>query len=190
MNTDFDLVRKAQTGDMSAFTELVRRHDREVLALAARYVCNAEDAKDVFQEVMIKVYQALPGFQFRSDVGTWIYRITVNTCLTHKKKMSRSSLHVPLHRENGGDGSGRISHELHVSDDGPDHAAAREDAAAHLERALLALSPRQRMVFTLRHYEGRSLKEIAGILRCTEGTVKRYLFTATRRMRLQLEGLF
>lgn len=189
MDSDFDLVRKAQTGNMSAFTELVRRHDRAVLALAARYVNNVEDAKDIFQEVIIKVYHALPRFQFRSDIGTWIYRITVNTCITHKRK-SRSALHVPIHPVDEASNGGQAPHEPHATGDGPDNAAVRSDTVEHVERALLTLSPRQRMVFTLRHYEGRSLKEIAGILRCTEGTVKRYLFTATRRMRLHLEGLF
>lgn len=95
MTEDNELILKAQAGDMGAFTELVQRHDRNVLALAARYVNNVEDAKDIFQEVMIKVYRGLPGFQFRSEFSTWIHRITVNACLTHKRR-SKSSLHLPL----------------------------------------------------------------------------------------------
>jgi len=70
MTEDNELILKAQAGDMGAFTELVQRHDRNVLALAARYVNNVEDAKDIFQEVMIKVYRGLPGFQFRSEFST------------------------------------------------------------------------------------------------------------------------
>jgi RNA polymerase sigma-70 factor (ECF subfamily) len=95
MTGDNELIRKAQTGDMGAFSELVLRHDRAVLALAARYVNNAEDAKDIFQEVLIKVYRGLPGFQFRSEFSTWVHRITVNVCLTYKAR-SKASRHISL----------------------------------------------------------------------------------------------
>jgi RNA polymerase sigma-70 factor (ECF subfamily) len=61
------------------------------------------------------------------------------------------------------------------------------EISENVERALGALSPRQRMVFTLRHYEGHKLREIAVMMSCSEGTVKKYLFTATERMRMQLK---
>jgi len=188
-SAEFELIRKAQQGDMLAFTELVQRHDRVVFALAARYVTSAEDAKDIFQEVMIKVFHGLPGFRFQSEFSTWLHRITVNVCLTHRSQ-SRNVLHVPLGPPDGGsdNGSGQNA-RLRSSMEGPDDATINADTANHIQRALQSLSPRQRMVFTLRHFEGHSLKEIAGMLRCREGTVKRYLFTATRRMRDQLHHL-
>ena len=188
MSPDIELIRKAQAGNMSAFTELLQRHDRHVLSLVARHVESSEDAKDIYQEVMIKVFRGLPGFQFRSEFSTWIHRITVNTCLSYRRARPRS--HVPLNETGADREDSPASQGLQSEDHGPDHAAIDSDTADHVRRALQALSPRQRMVFTLRHYEGQSLREIAQTLRCTEGTVKRYLFTATRRMREQLEGLF
>lgn len=188
-NPESDLIRQAQSGDMGAFTQLVRRHDREVFALAARYVQSADDAKDIFQEVMIKVFRGLPGFRFRSEFSTWVYRITVNVCLTYRGRSQRAH-HVSLdpHAEYA-DEAGSGAAELRSEDGGPDDVAMNADTADHVRRALQTLSPKQRMVFTLRHYEGRSLKDIAHALACTEGTVKRYLFMATRKMRDQLQDL-
>jgi RNA polymerase sigma-70 factor (ECF subfamily) len=186
MKGDSELIMKAQSGDMTAFSELVQRHDRAVLSLAARYVDNAEDAKDIFQEVLIKVYRGLPAFQFRSEFSTWVHRITVNVCLTYKAR-SRSDRHVSLDSggEDNGESDSRVK-QLVSDEEGPDSRAAGAHTAALVQEALRVLSPQQRMVFVLRHYDGHSLKEIAHALRCTEGTVKRYLFTATRRLREQL----
>jgi RNA polymerase sigma-70 factor (ECF subfamily) len=186
MSADHDLILKARDGDMAAFSELLHRHDRNVLALAAQYVDTAEEAKDIFQEVLIRVYKGLPRFEFRSEFGTWVHRITVNVCLSHRRRTSKG-VHISL------DQAAEEDHplqQLQSNDHGPDHVAMDADTARHIQNALQALSPRQRMVFTLRHYQGHSLKEIAQTLRCTEGTVKRYLFTATQRMREQLEGIF
>jgi RNA polymerase sigma-70 factor, ECF subfamily len=183
---DRELILQAQAVDMNAFNELIRRHDRQVLALASRYVDNAEDAKDIFQEVMIRIYRGLPSFQLQSAFATWVHRITVNTCLSHKRRQ-RGIQHVPLHEGADNDEGGREARAgLRTIDAGPDELASHAHLAAQVSRALQVLSPRQRMVFTLRHDEGRSLKEIAQTLRCTQGTGKRYLFTATRRMREQL----
>lgn len=184
-----ELIQKAQSGDILAFRDLVQRHDREVFAVAARYVSSAEDAKDIFQEVMIKIYRGLPGFRFQSEFSTWVHRITVNTCLTHRKQ-SKAALHVPLETDSGGTADRQSILSYRDSrGHAPDEAAIDADTADHVHRALQSLSPKQRIVFSLRHYQGHSLKEIAQALRCGEGTVKRYLFRATQRMREQLHHL-
>jgi RNA polymerase sigma-70 factor (ECF subfamily) len=178
-----ELIRRAQNGDQVAFAELVQQHDRAVFALLARFVRSADDAKDLYQEVLIKVYRGLPGFRFQSEFSTWLHRITVNTCLSHR---DRRGAH--------GDQSAWAS--VSVQDDDPpspeatpEESAEASDTARRIQQAMQRLSPQQRMVFTLRHYEGRSMKEIAATLRCAEGTAKRYLFDATRRMRGELGDL-
>src|SRR6516225_4035880 len=80
---DTEVIREAQSGDSSAFDELVYRYDRHVLSIAARYVNQAEDAKDIYQEVFLRVYRGLKKFERRSEFSTWLYRITTNVCLTH-----------------------------------------------------------------------------------------------------------
>jgi RNA polymerase sigma-70 factor (ECF subfamily) len=185
MSPDNELILKAQQGDMAAFTELVRRHDRDVLAVAARYVDNSEDAKDIYQEVLIRVFRGIRGFEFRSEFSTWIHRITVNTCLTHHRRARKVAV-VPLEGGTKEEGGNIHAAELPSTALGPEESTISSDAGRQLRRALQSLSPRQRMVFTLRHYQGHSLREIAQALHCSEGTVKRYLFTATRRMRDEL----
>ena len=92
--SDTELIRSAQRGDMDAFEELVYRHDKEVFSIAARYVNRAEDAKDIYQEVFLRVYRGLQKFRFQSEFSTWLYRITTNVCLTHRnhrKKMNSAT---------------------------------------------------------------------------------------------------
>jgi len=185
MMEDVELVTRAQQGDMLAFEQLVFRHDRKVLAIAARYVTSAEDAKDIYQEVFLRVYRNLNKFRFKSEFATWLHRIAVNVCLTHRAR-GRRTLQT-LFADARGEDDGEPHGEIRDPAQGPDAVAAGADLAGRIERALGSLSPKQRMVFTLRHYEGYRLSEIAQMMNCVEGTVKRYLFTATRRMREQLK---
>ena len=176
-----ELIRRAQNGDHVAFAELVQQHDRAVFALLARFVQSSEDAKDLYQEILLKVYRGLPGFRFQSEFSTWVHRITVNTCLSHR---ARRRIEPAIH-----EGASPEEQDTPSTDATPDEAAVASETAERIHGALQGLSPRQRMVFTLRHYEGNSIKEIAATLRCTEGTAKRYLFDATRRMREALSDL-
>ena len=171
---------------MAAFEELVFRHDRQVLSIAARYVLTADDAKDIYQETFLKVYRGLKGFRFQSDFSTWLFRITVNVCISHRRSARREP-HLPI-AATGAEGDER-DQGVAAPDGapGPDQLAVASDIAGHVQTALDALSPRQRTVFTLRHFEQLSLKEIASAMGCSEGTVKRYLFTATSRLRQRLQ---
>jgi RNA polymerase sigma-70 factor (ECF subfamily) len=185
--TETELIMQAQRGNMNAFEQLVQRHDKRVLTIAAGYVHSADDAKDIYQEVFLRVYKGLPKFQYKSEFSTWIYRITTNVCLSHrsrKNKNSHTSLDQSINDEDG---------QPHALKDTLSDAAAADqqthdaEIALHVERALKTLSPRQRMVFTMKHYEGYKLKEIADMMKCHEGTVKKYLFEATARLRKQLK---
>jgi RNA polymerase sigma-70 factor, ECF subfamily len=182
---DVELVRKAQQGDIFAFEQLVFRHDKKVLSIAARYVTSADDAKDIYQEVFLRVYRGLKKFGFKSEFSTWVHRITVNVCLTHRSRRRRTMQTLLLDDRNEEDSEGHG--EIRDPAVGPDHQAVNADISSSIEKALGTLSPKQKMVFTLRHFEGYKLNEIAVMMNCVEGTVKRYLFTATRRMRDQLK---
>lgn len=186
---DRELILSAKEGDIVAFEQLVQKYDKRVFSIASQYVQSSEDAKDIYQEVFVRVYKGLSKFQLRSEFSTWLYRITTNVCLTHRAK-SRKHNHASLddgHDEDEGHGPGleaSVSHEGNT-----DQRVIDSEISSKVEMALSSLSAKQRMVFTLRHYEGHKLKEIATIMKCGEGTVKRYLFTATERMRNQLKEL-
>jgi RNA polymerase sigma-70 factor (ECF subfamily) len=186
---DTELIRKAQGGDWSAFGELIRRHDAAMLSLAARFVQNADDAKDVYQEVLIRVYRGLPSFRGESQFATWLHRITVNVCLSFVRQKNRRGSLSGDRREDEENGAEHGDSEPVSDEIAPDRRAMDAEIRTRVTQALQVLSPRQRMVFTLYHDQEYTLKEIAESLQCGEGTVKRYLYDATRAMRLELSDL-
>ena len=186
---DSELIEKAQGGDWSAFGELIRRHDAAVLSLAARFVHNADDAKDVYQEVLIRVYRGLPSFRGDSQFATWLHRITVNVCLSFVRQKKRIGPSERDRAQDDPEGEPTALEELVSDAIAPDRRTMDIEIRERITRALQVLSPRQRMVFTLYHDQEFTLKEIATSLQCGEGTVKRYLYDATRAMRQELSDL-
>ena len=186
---DTDLILRAQQGDFSAFEELVYRYDKQVLTLAARFVRSADDANDIYQEVFLRVYQGLRRFKLQSEFTTWLYRITTNVCLTHRSRRRKRS-HESLDEEVGDtDGEAHGARNHASSEPLPDQKLIDQETEDEVRMALEHLSPQQRMVFTLKHYQGLKIREISEILECSEGTVKKHLFTATQRMRQLLAHL-
>ncbi|HEX9613919.1 MAG TPA: RNA polymerase sigma factor [Bacteroidota bacterium] len=181
---DKELILKARSGDPAAFEQLVFRYDRQVLSMAANYVKTADDAKDIYQEVFLRVYRGLKNFELRSEFSTWLYRITTNVCLSFRSRRKRHT-HASIHEGDGDEESHGVAGTLEA-----DRPAMDSEISGRIEDALADLSPKQRMVFTLRHYEGYKLREIAGMMNCREGTVKKYLFTATRKMRDALKEVY
>jgi RNA polymerase sigma-70 factor (ECF subfamily) len=181
--SDTDLIVKAQRGDNSAFEELIYRYDRNVLSLAFKFVNNRDDAKDIYQEVFIRVFKSLKNFQFRSEFSTWLYRITTNVCLSFKKKQSRHHT-VSI---NDDDNESSEVHEIPDNEgNSPERYVHSSEISSRINGALENLSQRQKMVFILKNYEGYKIKEIAVVLDCNEGTVKKYLFDANNKLRKYL----
>lgn len=185
---DHELIAEACKGDTAAFETLIFRYDEQVLSMARSYVGDEDDAKDIYQEVFIRVFKALPKFQFKSQFSTWLYRIVINVCLTyHARKKGKAF--VPVEEEYNDNPDDEISVNL-VSDMESDGMTINNEINRHIEEAMEALSPQQKIVFTMRHYEGFKLREIAQMMQCAEGTVKKYLFSATERMRGKLRTVY
>jgi len=186
---DEDLIRKAQSGDTEAFEKLIKHYDRQVLSLANSYLNNPDDAQDVYQEVFLRVYRSLPKFKFQSKFSTWLYRVVMNVCITYRTQRKRH-MHTSLnHMSESEDSEGLTLLDKIPSDSKTDTQALEADIESHVRTAMNVLSPQQKIVFTLRHYEGYKLREIASMMKCAEGTVKKHLFTANERLREQLRGL-
>jgi RNA polymerase sigma-70 factor (ECF subfamily) len=185
-----ELIIRAQNGNIPAFEELIYNYDRKVLALALKYVKNEDDAKDIYQDVFIRVFRGLEKFQFNSEFSTWLYRIVTNVCLTHKTRSNKREF-VSIYPEND-ENSESMNKGIEIIDNQPepDRAVTSTEISEHIKKALDTLSPRQKMIFVLKHYEGYKLKEIAEILHCGEGTIKKYLFDAVRKMRTELADLY
>ena len=184
---DNELIHHARQGDVSAFEQLIYRHDRHVFAIAARFGNGADDAKDIYQEVFLRVFRGLKNCQERSEFTTWLYRITTNVCLTHQSQRKKHT-HASI---SDSDDENSISTDpvAHGHESDPEKQTVASEISLNVQEALRSLSPKQKMVFSLRHYEGFKLREIASMMNCTEGTVKRYLFSATQRMRERLKGM-
>jgi RNA polymerase sigma-70 factor (ECF subfamily) len=187
------LVAEAQAGSRAAFEELVRRFDRDVLRLALNLMKRPEDARDVYQEAFLKVYRNLHRFRFECSFYTWLYRIVTNVCLDHlRRRQARPEDQAPemssgQHEEGITDFFERQREHRPTLD--PERVLMGQEIKARLARAMERLSPRERIVFEMKHYQGLKLRAIGDVLGTTEETVKNSLFRATRKLRNELGGL-
>ena len=186
--SEIELIVKAQRGDESAFEQLVYNYDRAVLSIAMRFVRDSDEAKDIYQEVFIRVYRSLKNFEFRSEFSTWIFRITTNVCLTHQSK-KKDQIMVSLQEDLDEDDPDYKKFEIVSEEKSPEEETYANDLRFLIGDAVESLSAKQRITFVLKHYEGYKIREIAEMLNCKEGTVKKYLFDAVNNLRKKLKPL-
>ena len=180
------LIRAAQRGDQDAFEQLVRNYDQSVLRLAMNLLRSPEDARDVYQESLLRVYRNLHLFRFDCSFHTWLYRIVTNICLDYlrKRKVRREENSVVETAEGLVDRMDRVPERAPHAD--PERQAWNQQLTGKIKAAMEDLTPRERMVFELRHYHGLRLKNIGEVLGTTEEAAKNCLFRATQKMRVVL----
>jgi RNA polymerase sigma-70 factor (ECF subfamily) len=187
---EMDLIREAQSGSRAAFDALVRQYEHQVLRLALHLTGSEHDAEDIYQDAFLKAYRYIGNFRFECSFYTWIYRIVTNLCLDQlrRRKTRREDHAVVVDR--AGD---EIDLLAAVSDDrsfsNPARELDRKMLAEKIQDALGKLTPRERMVFELKHYQGLRLRTIGEMLNTTEETAKNTLFRATKKLRSQLAEL-
>jgi len=179
-NEEVELIQNIQSGDKMAFARLMKQYGERVMSVAFRFTRNYQDAEDLYQETFIKVYQNLGKFRFESEFFTWIYRILANQAFNLYNKRKRMTLANP--------GEDDYLWETIPADaeDEADRVTFSNSIQDQIDAALQQLSAKQRVVFILKHFEGKKIKDIAILLDCTEGTVKRYLFRATHKLQTLL----
>ena len=175
-----ELVKKSQLGDKSAFEELVKRHQDLVFSLSFKLTGNRELANDVAHESFIRAWKAIEKFRGDSTFGTWIYRITVNTAWTLRKKAKK---HYSLNIED--------TQEPVVIDEkkDPELVAINSDLSVVLRKALNQIPLEQRIIVELKNIEGRSHKEIADYLDISVTAAKVRLHRAHQKLRNILEEI-
>ena len=185
------LVRKAQTGDRLAFEELVRRYDRDVLRLALNLVHRPEDARDVYQEGFLRAYRNLHRFRFECSFYTWLYRIVTNVALDHlRRRTSHREEQAPVPKETEGTAPDFFDRQPEMrAAANPEKNLLGREVGQQIERAMKRLSPRERVVFEMKHYQGLRLRAIGDLLGTSEETVKNSLFRATRKLRESLDAI-
>jgi RNA polymerase sigma-70 factor, ECF subfamily len=181
-----ELIRAAQRGDSSAFEELVRTYDQNVLRLALSMLRSPEDARDVYQETFLRVYRNLNQFRFDCSFHTWLYRIATNLCLDQlrRRKVRKEEPTIVATTEGTLDRA-ETAPEPGVAGDPHRHLFSGQ-IRKRVKEALAELTPRERMVFELRHYEGMRLRKIGEVLGTSEEAAKNCLFRATQKMRTAL----
>ena len=181
-----ELIRAAQAGDRAAFEELVRAYDQGVLRLAMNMLRSPEDARDIYQETFLRVYKNLDNFRFDCSFHTWIYRIATNLCLDQlrKRKVRREEPTVLATNEGTLDRMDTVPEER--ADGDPLRSLHSGQIRKRVREALGQLTPRERTVFELRHYDGMRLRNIGDMLGTTEEAAKNCLFRATQKMRQAL----
>jgi RNA polymerase sigma-70 factor, ECF subfamily len=190
INRDLELVQAARCGDRSAFETLVDIHGPAVLRLAWRMTHSEQDANDIYQNTFLKALTAIKGFRGDAAFKSWIYRIATNFCIALLRERSGRSVDSTIRRT---DEEGTFDLLDHVSDDrpgsDPEHQLLSGEVGERINLAIGTLTPRERAVFHLKHYEGLKLREIGSILNTTEETAKNTLFRATQKLRSELADL-
>src|SRR5579863_2345708 len=187
---EMDLIREAQAGSRAAFDALVRQYEHQVLRLALHLTGSEHDAEDIYQEAFLKAFRYIGNFRFECSFYTWIYRIVTNLCLDQlrRRKTRREDTAVVVDRSGEEiDMLASVSDERSFSN--PARELDRKMLGEKIQAALSKLTPRERMVFELKHYQGLRLRTIGEMLHTTEETAKNTLFRATKKLRAQLAGL-
>jgi len=178
------LIREAQRGNRAAFEELVRHYDHAVLRLALHLTGTEQDAQDVYQDAFLKAYKNIGSFRFECSFYTWIYRIVTNLCLDHLRKRNVRKEDAPVAKDSSGGEYDLLDQVPDVrAGANPERDLMRRQLGARISGALEKLTPRERMVFELKHYHGLKLRTVGEILQTTEETAKNTLFRATQKLR-------
>jgi RNA polymerase sigma-70 factor, ECF subfamily len=180
--TDSAAAEEARKGDQRAFGALVERHSRSVFRLAFRMTQNEQDAEDLVQETFLKAYKQLHRFDGRSAFGTWLYRIAANCSLDliRSRKNRREQ-----QTSTDGDTTDWLD-RVAAPDPSPERLARSGQVASLLKPALAQLTDLERTAFVLRHYEGRGIAEIAGVLGVETNAAKHSVFRAVQKLRRAL----
>ena len=169
LDDDFSLIKRFIEGDQSTFTTLLQRHREKVRNIIYITLNNHDLVDDIAQEVFLTVYKNLNNFRFESQFTTWLYRITVNKCKDHLRKMRIRNIFSPI-KEN----EEELGYTTH-----PENM----DVTEIVQKAIAKLPEKLRVPLLLKDIEGLSYQEIAESVQCEIGTVKSRIFRAREGLR-------
>jgi RNA polymerase sigma-70 factor, ECF subfamily len=188
--SDAAVVAQVLGGDKEAFRILVERHSRSVYHKVYRMTGNPQDAEEIVQETLLRAYKAMAQFELRSNFSTWLYRIAVNRTLDFlsAKKMKMKDTYQITEDPDFEEG-GNKEIQLTESGPGPDRLLLSAEVRAKVAQAMQLLTPPERVAFTMRHMEGKSIEEISEAMKLKPSAAKNSVFRAVQKLRQQLEPL-
>jgi RNA polymerase sigma-70 factor (ECF subfamily) len=184
LDPDRELVDRWQAGDESAFSMLIRRHERRVFGLLLRMLGNVQEAEDVAQETFLNLHRHGHRFRSQSRFSTFLYRVAVNAALNRRRSLGRRRARTEAleRRQQAGD-------DLPSSPRDPEDSAAGAQVQARVQREVVALPPHLRVPLVLFDIEGLSYSDVASVLQVAEGTVKSRIHRARQALRERLADL-
>jgi RNA polymerase sigma-70 factor (ECF subfamily) len=183
---DNKLVERARRGDMNAFEELFKRHQKRIYNIAMHLLANETEAADATQEAFVRAYRSLGKLKSNAAFVTWLKTTAINICrdmLRRRGVLKIDSLDAPTDMA---DGSSRVS-EIADWTDNPERSMERKDLRESVRRAIGSLSPVYRETVTLFYVDGADVAEIAKVLGCPTGTIKARLSRARAELKRKLE---
>lgn len=180
MPPDEELVKQVRQGDRAAFRALVEKYQRRMYAVAYGLLGNREDALDAVQNAFIKMHRSLGKFKGEASFYTWLYRITVNSAIDLGRKQGRRD-EVEFREELEPDEE-KGEFPISPSTENPAEQVMRKELGEQIEEAIKQLPDEQRAAIVLREVEGLSYKEIARVMKCSEGTVMSRLHYGRKKL--------
>jgi RNA polymerase sigma-70 factor (ECF subfamily) len=181
------LIERIRQGDVDLFEHFVKTYQKRVFRLVYTLVRDAAEADATTQDVFVKAFKGLPDFKGEAAFETWITRIAINSV---RDSIRRRKPSVPFGDLGGGEGGDELPAAYDPGDGtSPERDLLSREIRKRIGLALVDLSPRQRSVFVMKHYEEKSIAEIGEVTGLDEGTVKSHLFRAARKLRERLEDL-
>ena len=178
------LVDRISSGDSTAFQEFVERYKKKIYYIAYDITGDHNDAEDVSQEVFIKVFRSLKTFRRNAKISSWLYQISVNASIDLLRKKSSKPEKSMDDLERADIQENLPGSSAHAQN--PEQSAEDFIIQNHISEALQKVSPKERSVFVMRHYNELKIREIAEILSISQGTVKALFYRATRKLRKEL----
>ena len=181
MDKEFDLVRKILDGDQRKFEQIIKIHERLVTHIVFRMVSDNVDREEICQEVFIKVYQNLSGFNFNAKLSTWIAKIAHNHCINYLRKHKLDLLEDMSHPDDNSEI--QFTESLHTKSISPDTESEQKDRIEIIKKEIEKLPEKYKIILTLYHIDELSYKDIGDVVDMPEGTIKSYLFRARKMLR-------
>ncbi len=186
-DSDIMVVRQVQAGDVAAFDQLVRKYRERVYGVVYHLTSNREDASDLTQDAFIKAFQSINRFQGQSSFFTWLYRIAVNSTLTHLRKQRLRTFFSFDKMDPEDTVSAEVIAAL-TDNSGADRGTFAHELQEKLNEAMQKLSIKHRTVITLFEIDGLSHQEIAEVMDCSVGTVRSRLHYAKQLLQSELQA--
>ena len=180
------LVKKSQSGDIESFELLISAYDKRAYNIAYRIMGNEEDAKDMAQEALLRIYKSIKDFKGQSSFSTWLYRIVTNVCLDELRRR-KNEKYISMDSTIQTD-SGELHMELCSDKETPESVYERVEQKELIMNAIGELSEDYKSAIVLRDIQGFSYEEISKMLDCSLGTVKSRINRARNMLRERLKS--